>query len=163
MQPNQSVVRNSLIEEWSIYMCDACVQLYAWLNVCFCVHVLALVCVHVPKRQYISTLAVYCIAGDLSQLAGIQSPGVSASSCGDETSKSAFCLTKHYSSRPPSVIINRGAKIINESQIHRVMMEVTAQIGKLFLLTQHFFCVCCCWCQCLCWLYGQLLHLFTQL
>lgn len=44
-----------------------------------------------------------------------------------------------YSSRPPSVIINRGAKIINVSQIRRAMIEVTAQIGKLFLLAQRFF------------------------
>lgn len=61
-----------------------------------------------------------------------------------QTSKSALCLTKRYSSRPPSVIINGGAKIINASQIHRAMIEVTAQIGKLFLLAQHFFCLCCC-------------------
>lgn len=98
-----------------------------------------------PLGQYISALAVYCIAGDLSQLAGIQPPGASASSRGGHRrQKSVLCLTKHYSPRPPSVVINGGAGIINYPQIHRVMTDVTAPIGKLFLLTQHFFCLCCC-------------------
>lgn len=65
-----------------------------------------------------------------------------------QTSKNALCLTKHYSSGVPSAVICRGSEIINELQIHRVMRGVTAPIGKLFLLTLHFFCFCFCLSQC---------------
>lgn len=53
-----------------------------------------------------------------------------------QTSRNALCLTKHSNSALPSEIINRDYKW--------VMMEVTAPIGKLFLLTLHFFCLCFC-------------------
>lgn len=73
--------------ESCVYMCDKSMQLCMTKCMLLCA---CAVCVHVPLGQYISALAVYCIAGDLSQLAGIQSPGVIASSCGDADVKICF-------------------------------------------------------------------------
>lgn len=120
-------------------MCDIWMWLYAWLRKCCCVHLLTLVCVH--GAVYIC-MPVYCIAGALSQLAMVQPPGGSASSCGEHRHQKMLCALRNITALvSPQRLLT---EIINELQIHRVMMGVTAPIGKLFLLTRHFFCLCFC-------------------